>query len=114
VAPYRDTAHGAFGEVTPTGTWALTVRPDGVLSLSLASAPDDPTLEAYSTAGRRLTVYGSSAWLQPNPDKPSLFCEPEPPFGYLWSVTRDTLTVTATAPSCADRDQVLVGTWRRG
>jgi hypothetical protein len=115
VLSYRDAAHGAFGEPTTPGRWVMHVRPNGVLVLDVAKADHyDGFYLPYRSAGDRLTLYGPAPWLQPHPDKPSIFCEPEPAASYRWSTSGDgTLSITATGRSCADRDSALVGTWER-
>jgi hypothetical protein len=32
---------------------------------------------------------------------------------YRWTTRDDDLTITTVARTCADRDEVLIGTWRR-
>jgi hypothetical protein len=114
VAGYRDAAHGAFGEVSPTGRWALQVRKDGVIVLGYpADQGADWSYFPYETRGDRLTLEGPAVWLQPHPDEPSLFCEPDPPATYRWTTRGTELTIAAITPTCADRDEVLLGTWRR-
>lgn len=116
VLPYRDAAHGAFGETSTPGRWVMTVRQNGVLVLDIAKDDGlDGFYLPYRASGDRVTVYGAEPWLQPHhPDQPSLFCRPEPTASYRWSTSADgTLTITSTGPSCADRDAPLVGAWER-
>lgn len=115
VVPYRDAAHGAFGETTSLGRWTMDVQPNGVLVLDLAKAdPYDGFYLPYRTFGDRLVLYGTAPWLQPHINQPSIFCEPEPPASYRWSASPDgSLTITPIGHSCADRDTAVVGTWHR-
>src|SRR5262249_8388694 len=117
VLPYRDAAHGAFGETTTPGRWVMQVRPNGVLVIDLAKNDGlDGFYMPYRAHGNRVTIYATEPWLQPrHPDEPSLFCRPKATATYRWSSSADgTLTIASTGPSCADRDAPLVGTWERG
>ena len=114
VSGYRDAVHGAFGVIPPTGRWGLRVREDGVIVIGYV--PDheyDWTYLPFQTRDDRLTLFGPAVWLQPHPDRPSLFCDPEPPATYRWTTRGHDLTIGAVARTCADRDEVLLGTWRR-
>lgn len=115
VKPYRDFEHGAFGETTPTGQWSLTVRQDGVLLLDEVPHPHgtDAYHVPFAGTGQRITIYDSAGWLQPNPERGNMFCEPEKPSDYQWSLSGSTLTLKALEHVCADRDIALVGSWHR-
>lgn len=115
VLPYRDAAHGVVGESLSPERWIMDVQPNGVLVLDRAKAdPYDGFYLPYRTSGDRLALYGAAPWLQPHPDDPSIFCEPEPRASYRWSASPDgSLTITPTGHICADRDAAVVGTWRR-
>lgn len=113
-ASYRIPAKGAFGNVTPTGRWTIDLKPDGEL------VGVDPTgdttaafVEPFTVSGSTVTLYGPAVWRQPDPATPSLFCEPERPGRYTWSLSGSMLTITTKQKVCADRDTVMVGTWRR-
>jgi hypothetical protein len=113
VRAYRDPAHGGFGDLPAAGAWVMKVRPDGVVTLDVDPGTQyDAFYEPYQVSGSDLTLYGPAFWLQPHPDQPSLFCEPEASGTYTWSLEGRALTITAVAHSCADRDTILVGTWQ--
>jgi hypothetical protein len=112
VSSYRDAAHGGFGEVPPTGRWGLRVRRDGVMVIGYVH-DDNWEYFPLQTRSDRLTIYGPAVWLQPHPDQPSLFCDPEPPATYRWATKGNDLAITAVAHTCADRDEVPLGTWHR-
>jgi hypothetical protein len=113
-APYRTPDRGAFGDVSPTGMWTLMINaagdivgvgPDG----DLTGAFDEP----YTLAGHVMRLYGPAVWHQKDPSKPSLFCDPEKPGDYTWSLKGASLTLKNLDRVCADRDTVFVGTWKR-
>lgn len=115
VAAYRDAAHGAFGDPAQTGRWVMKVDSAGVITLDVVPPTEyDPFYEPYRVSGKKLTLYGPALWLQPHPDQASVFCEPEAPSTYAWSVRGSALTIRSVTRECADRDSIVVGTWQRG
>ena len=111
VAPYRNNRHGAFGNIPPTGRWTLKISADGLVRLV---DPDGGTsYEPYTVKDNTLTLYGPAVWLQPNPDEPFLFCEPEARSDYRWTTDASTLAIDSLDKYCADRDQVFAGQWNR-
>lgn len=114
VAPYRVATKGAFGEVPPVGTWTIRIMANGeILGIDPSGNAADPFIEPFTLSGSTMRVYGPAVWRQPNPDSPSLFCEPEVPSDYTWTSTGSSLTIRNVQRACADRDIVLVGTWTR-
>jgi hypothetical protein len=112
--PYRIPAKGAFGDVSPTGLWILQVEPDGKIVGNPSGETSSPFVEPYELMGSRVRLYGPAVWLQPDPEEPNLFCEPERPSDYTWHLSGSSLTITPVQKVCADRDIVFVGTWTRG
>lgn len=113
-APYRTPDKGAFGDATPPGLWAIRVLPSGmVVGDEAKDQMKRPFVEPFTVSGSRLTLYGPAVWKQPDPAQPNLFCEPERPATYTWSLRGDKLVITAVDKVCADRDTVFVGTWTR-
>ena len=84
--------------------WKVTDERSAGTSMLLASRP-------YSVNGSAMTLYGPAVWRQPNPQSPNLFCEPETPSDYTWSLSGSTLTIRNKQQACADRDIVFVGRW---
>lgn len=63
----------------------------------------NPFVEPFSVSGSIMTLYGPAVWRQPHPESPNLFCEPETPSDYMWSLSGSTLTIRngqPTVPSC--------------
>ena len=91
------------------------MRPDGVMVLDQVPHPPqyDAFFEPFTATAQQLTLYGLANWLQPHPDRPNSFCDPEASSSYRWSVSGRTLTITAVQKGCADRDIALVGAWQR-
>jgi hypothetical protein len=111
VAAYRNQRHGAFGSVPPTGKWTLKISPQGLVRVV---DPDGGTsYEPYTAQKQSLTLYGPAVWLQPNPNEPFLFCDPEARSDYQWTTDASTLVITSTDKLCADRDQIFEGHWNR-
>lgn len=75
--------------------------------------PPTPFIEPFTLSGSSMRLYGPAVWRQPDPESPNLFCEPEAPSDYAWSLTGTSLTNANVQRVCADRDIVLVGTWTR-
>jgi hypothetical protein len=112
--PYRIPSKGAFGIVPPPGRWTLHFEPEGkIVGVDPLGDTSNPFVEPYTLTGSQLRLYGPAVWLQPNPDSPSLFCEPERPSDYTWDLSGSSLTITPTQKICADRDIVFAGTWTR-
>ncbi len=112
--PYRVASKGAFGDIPPAGRWTLQVEPDGrILGVDPAGDTSAAFVEPYTLTGSTMRLYGPAVWSQPNPDTPSLFCEPERPSDYTWHLSGSSLTLTPIQKVCADRDIVFVGTWTR-
>jgi hypothetical protein len=114
VQPYRVPSKGAFGNVSPTGTWTLRIRANGeIVGVDPSGDTTVPFVEPYTLTASTLRLYGPAVWRQPDPSSPSLFCEPEKPSDYTWSMAGDSLTIKNVQKVCADRDIVFVGTWTR-
>jgi hypothetical protein len=114
VEPYRVPSKGAFGSVSPTGTWTLDIRADGeIVGVDPSGDTSNPFVEPFTLTASTMRLYGPAVWRQPDPDTPSLFCEPEKPSDYTWSLSGDSLKITNVQRVCADRDIVFVGTWTR-
>jgi hypothetical protein len=114
VESYRVPSKGAFGNVSPTGTWTLHIRANGeIVGVDPSGDSTNPFVEPFTLTASSMRLYGAAIWQQPNPDAPSLFCEPEKPSDYTWSVSGDSLTITNVQKVCADRDIVFVGTWTK-
>ena len=112
--PYRVKSKGAFGDIPPTGRWTLDVGADGkIVGVDPGGDTAIPFVEPYTLKGSQLRLYGPAVWSQPDPDTPSLFCEPERPSDYTWHLAGDALTLTPVQKVCADRDIVFAGTWTR-
>jgi hypothetical protein len=112
VKPYRVPSKGAFGETSPTGRWTLHIENAGeIVGVDPSGDAANPFVEPYSVNGPTMTLYGPAVWRQPNPQSPNLFCEPETPSDYLWSLSGSTLTIRNKQQACADRDIVFVGKW---
>ncbi len=114
VAAYRVADKGAFGEPSPTGTWTIRILADGeIRSVDPVGNAAEPYIEPFTLSGSTLRVYGPAVWRQPDPSSPNLFCEPEAPSDYRWTMTGSSLTIRNIQRACADRDIVMVGTWTR-
>jgi hypothetical protein len=114
VQPYRLPSKGAFGETSPTGRWTLHITNDGeIVGVDPSGDAANPFIEPYSVSGSILTLYGPAVWRQPHPEAPNLFCEPEKPSDYVWSLRGSTLTIRNKQQTCADRDIVFVGIWTK-
>jgi len=114
VTSYRVPSKGAFGEISPTGTWTMHIQPNGeIIGVDPDGDTAKPFVEPYRLSGATMTMYGAAVWDQPNPDEPNLFCEPERPSDYSWQLSGPKLTITGKQKVCADRDIVFVGTWTR-
>jgi hypothetical protein len=114
VEPYRVPSKGAFGDVSPTGTWTIHISTNGeIVGVDPSGDEANPFIEPFTLVGSDLRLYGPAVWRQPNPGSPNLFCEPESPSDYTWSLTGRSLTIANVQKVCADRDIVLVGTWTR-
>jgi hypothetical protein len=112
VKPYRLPSKGAFGETSPTGRWTLHIKNAGeIVGVDPSGDTANPFVEPFSVNGSTMTLYGPAVWRQPNPQSPNLFCEPETPSDYMWSLSGSTLTIRNKQQACADRDIVLVGKW---
>jgi len=113
-APYRVESKGAFGDVSPTGSWTLHIKSDGeIIGVDPTGDEANPFVEPFTVNGSTLTLYGPAVWRQPNPASPNLFCEPEPAGDYTWSQSGSSLTIANKQQACADRDTVFVGTWTK-
>jgi hypothetical protein len=113
-APYRTPDKGAFGESTPPGLWIIKVLPTGmVLGDEAKDQMKQPFVEPFTVSGSRLTLYGPAVWKQADGTQPNLFCEPERPSTYRWSLSGTKLVLSAVDKVCADRDTLFVGTWTR-
>jgi len=114
VTSYRVPAKGAFGDVTPTGRWTMTVKPTGeIIGVDPTGDTDAAFVEPFTVDGSTVTLYGPAVWRQRDPENPSKFCEPEGPATYTWSRSGSTLTIGTQQEVCADRDILMVGTWQR-
>jgi hypothetical protein len=114
VASYRIPSKGAFGDVTPTGRWTIDIRADGeIIGVDPTGDTTAAFVEPFTSRGSTLTLYGPAVWRQTDPGNPSVFCEPERPGRYTWSLSGSVLTIRAKQKVCADRDVVMVGTWQR-
>jgi hypothetical protein len=114
VESYRVPSKGAFGNVSPTGTWTLHIGANGeIVGVDPSGDASNPFVEPFTLTASSMRLYGPAIWRQPNPDEPSLFCEPEQPSDYTWSVSGDSLTIRNVQKVCADRDIVFVGTWTK-
>jgi hypothetical protein len=112
VEPYRLPSKGAFGETSPTGRWTLHITNAGeIIGVDPSGDAANPFVEPYSVTGSIMTLYGPAVWRQPHPESPNLFCEPETPSDYMWSLSGSTLTIRNKQQACADRDIVFVGRW---
>lgn len=112
VAPYRIESKGAFGNVTPVGRWMIDIKPEGeIVGVDPTGDTTAAFVEPFTLSGSTLTVYGPAVWRQADPDNPSLFCEPELPGRYTWSLSGSRLRISTDEKVCADRDTVMVGTW---
>lgn len=112
--PYRIASKGAFGDTSPPGRWTIHIEPDGrIVGVDPSGDASNPFVEPYTVTGSQLRLYGPAVWLQPNPDSPNLFCQPEQPSDYTWHLSGSLLTITQIQKVCADRDIVFVGTWTR-
>jgi len=114
VASYRIESKGAFGDVSPTGRWRIDIKPEGeIVGVDPSGDTTAPFVEPFTLSGSELTLYGPALWRQPDPENPSLFCQPERPGRYTWSLSGSMLTIKTDQEVCADRDIVMVGTWQR-
>lgn len=114
VVPYRVESKGAFGDVPPAGPWTLRIMGDGeIVGVDPSGDQANPFVEPFTVHGSTLTLYGPAVWRQPDPTTPSLFCEPEMPSDYTWSLSGTSLTIATKQHACADRDTVFVGTWTK-
>lgn len=114
VASYRTPSKGAFGDLTPAGRWTIDIRPEGeIIGVDPGGDATAPFIEPFTVSASTLELYGPAVWRQPDPETPSLFCQPERPGRYTWSSSRSTLTIRTDQKVCADRDIVMVGTWQR-
>jgi len=112
--PYRVESKGAFGDIPPPGTWTLEIGADGkILGVDPGGDTSNPFVEPYTLKGSQMRLYGPAVWAQPDPETPSLFCEPERPSDYTWHLSGSALTITPMQKVCADRDIVFAGTWTR-
>jgi hypothetical protein len=107
---YRTEALGAIGSPPPLGRWTLELTARGEATFTDPFGAPSP--ETYTAAGRRLRVYGPATWLGES-GRPFGFCRPEKAGDYSIEVRGAQLVVLAEDRVCADRDQVLVGTWTR-
>src|SRR5205807_6905361 len=111
VAPYRTSDKGAFGDITETGQWKMTISAQGLVQFT------DPEggsyYEPYTAQNGSLTLYGVAVWLQADPTHPFRFCEPEKQSGYTFTTGAGNLVIKATDQVCADRDELFVGSWDR-
>lgn len=112
--PYRVPSKGSFGDESPTGRWTLRVKANGeIVGIDPTGDTQNPFVEPFRLSGAQMTLYGPAVWRQPDPSNPNLFCEPEKPGSYAWSLSGSSLTITAKDKVCADRDIVFVGTWTK-
>ncbi len=103
--------HEPADEILPVGVWRLRIARDGVITF------DDPDGsggdEAFTaTPGGLLTLQGPANWLLP-PDRQGSFCGLEPIGGYSWATGASSLVLTPRHDSCADRNSMFTGDWRR-
>jgi hypothetical protein len=103
--------HEPADEVLPAGVWRLQVARDGVIRF------DDPDGgggdEAFTaTPGGMLTLQGPANWLLP-PDRQGGFCGLEPIGVYGWATRGSSLVLTPRHDSCADRNSMFTGDWKR-
>jgi hypothetical protein len=113
-ASYRVESKGAFGDVSPTGRWTLHIKSDGeIVGVDPSGDEANPFVEPFTVNGSTMTLYGPAVWRQPDPSSPNLFCEPETPSDYAWSLSGSSLTITNKQQACADRDTVFVGSWTK-
>jgi hypothetical protein len=112
--PYRVESKGAFGDIPPPGRWTLDIGADGkIVGVDPGGDTTIPFVEPYTLKGSQMRLYGPAVWSQPDPETPSLFCEPERPSDYTWHLAGSALTFTPVQKVCADRDIVFAGTWTR-
>jgi hypothetical protein len=112
--PYRVASKGAFGDESPTGTWTLHIKANGeIVGVDPSGDTANPFVEPFTLTGSTMRLYGPAVWRQPNPSSPNLFCEPEKPSDYTWSLSGASLTIRTVQKVCADRDIVFAGTWTR-
>jgi len=100
---------GREADVTlPVGTWTVKLL-NGLLSF------DDPNGsgggEAFSATATQLTLWGWPQWRLP-PDRRGGFCEHGAPGTFAWSLSGTRLQISGGG-DCADRDALLIGTWKR-
>jgi hypothetical protein len=92
----------------PPGRWRMRLH-DGLLTF------DDPAGsgggEAFSATARQIRMWGWPQWLLPQ-NRRGEFCEHEQPDNFTWTLTPKGLVISGGG-SCADRDALFVGTWRR-
>jgi len=115
VSSYRTPDKGAFGEVPPVGEWTLEIKPNGEIVGTDPSGEDVsiPFVEPFTLSGSSMSLYGPAIWRQPDPSEPSIFCDPEMPSDYTWTMSGSSLTIRDEQQVCADRDIVFVGTWTK-
>jgi len=114
VQPYRVPSKGAFGDVSPTGTWRLLIGANGeIVGVDPSGDTANPFVEPFTLTASTMRLYGPAIWRQTDPSSPSLFCEPEKPSDYSWWLSGNSLTIKNVQKVCADRDIVFVGTWTR-
>jgi hypothetical protein len=93
------------------GIWRLNVAPEGVFLFHGPRASGGS--EAFtSRPGGTLTMQGPVYWLEPTSGQWS-FCGVEPAGTYHWSLRGNDLSLTVRSDSCADRNSMFTGTWRR-
>jgi hypothetical protein len=103
--------HEPPDEVLPTGTWVLHVARNGLISF------DDPNgsggNEAFTaTPAGALTFQGPANWMSP-PARQGSFCGVEPDGSWRWSAHGHVLVLTPNHDTCADRNALFGGTWKR-
>jgi hypothetical protein len=114
VASYRIESKGAFGNIPPVGRWKIDIKPEGeIVGVDPTGDTTAAFVEPFTLSGSVLMLYGPAVWRQTDPENPSLFCEPELPGRYTWSLSGSMLTINTDQKVCADRDIVMVGTWQR-
>ena len=97
--------------ILPQGIWLLHVASDGVIFF------DDPKGsggdEAFTALpDSTLIMQGPANWLEPTA-RQSNFCGVEPTGVYHWSAVDRTIVLKARHDSCADRNSLFAGVWKR-
>lgn len=92
----------ASGAGTVSGTWTMTLTPEGVLRLTGPAGAPSSEGASYSTDGRRVRV---DAFV-------NNVCAELPAGTYGWTVAAGDLTLSLLDDPCSPRADLFSGTWR--